>query len=239
MTQANITYLFHSGYSVETATRFLVFDYYQPSENLQFLTSRSFQTTPPAWVFASHSHGDHFDPVIFSWDSPENPITYVLSDDVFPKRIPPGHRCHVLKEGESLSQDGLVITAYGSSDLGLSFLVEADGLRLFHAGDLNWWHWKGETAVEQAYAKDLFHEKMAALRGHQIDIAFFPVDRRLEEFHSLGAETFAKEIKPTWLLPMHFGKDVEASRLFAAKAAELGIKTKVIEHANQRFEITL
>ena len=131
MTQANITYLFHSGYSVETATRFLVFDYYQPSENLQFLTSRSFQTTPPAWVFASHSHGDHFDPVIFSWDSPENPITYVLSDDVFPKRIPPGHRCHVLKEGESLSQDGLVITAYGSSDLGLSFLVEADGLRLF------------------------------------------------------------------------------------------------------------
>ena len=38
---------------------------------------------------------------------------------------------------------------------------------------------------------------------------------------------------------MHFGKDVEASRLFAAKAAELGVKTKVIEHANQRFEITL
>ena len=187
MTQANITYLFHSGYSVETPKRFFVFDYYQPSEDLQFLTSRSFQNKQPAWVFASHSHGDHFDPVIFTWDSSEQPITYVLSDDVFPKRIPAGHRCHVLKEGEKLSQDGLIITAYGSSDLGLSFLIEADGLRIFHAGDLNWWHWKGETAAEQAYAKNLFHEKMAALRGQQIDIAFFPVDRRLEEFYSLGA----------------------------------------------------
>lgn len=239
MKQATVTYLFHSGYSVETAAHFLVFDYYQPQERLRLLDARRLAAKPPAWVFVSHAHGDHFDPVIFSWDRPERPVTYVLSDDVPPAAIPAGLRCHILREGESLRQDGLTVTAYGSSDLGLSYLVEADGLRLFHAGDLNWWHWKGETAAEQHYAKDLFHEKMAALSGQKIDIAFFPVDRRLEEFYCLGAETFARRLQPAWLFPMHFGEDFEASRLFAARAAALGVQTRAIEKTGQTFAVQL
>ena len=122
---------------------------------------------------------------------------------MFPKRIPPGHRCHVLKEGESLSQDGLVITAYGSSDLGLSFLVEEDGLRLFHAGDLNWWHWKGDTEENIKLARNGFKKQMKRLDGLAADVAFFPVDGRLEEFAALGAREFCARTHVKALVTMH------------------------------------
>lgn len=34
-----------------------------------------------------------------------------------------------------------------STDEGVAFLVTAEGRTVFHAGDLNWWHWEGEDPV--------------------------------------------------------------------------------------------
>mgnify|MGYP000370425735 FL=1 len=50
-----ITRIFHSGFLVETARRYFIFDYYKgelPKLN----------PDKPVYVFASHGHQDHYEP---------------------------------------------------------------------------------------------------------------------------------------------------------------------------------
>ena len=48
---------------------------------------------------------------------------------------------------KNLSLKGVKIKAFGSTDIGISFLVSVDGVDIFHAGDLNWWHWWDEDGM--------------------------------------------------------------------------------------------
>lgn len=51
------------------------------------------------------------------------------------------------RRGERLSPAGVTVEALPSTDEGVAFLVTAEGRTVFHAGDLNWWHWEGEDPV--------------------------------------------------------------------------------------------
>lgn len=237
--KAKITYLFHSGYAVETKQHFLIFDYYQPvtSKNPSItngiITADTLRDKSNVCVFVSHSHADHFDPVIWNWRKSNPAITYILSSDI---SVPAGQpTCHSLSAYEKLEVASLSIKTFGSTDQGISFLVEVDGLSIFHAGDLNWWHWKGESKREQEYAESIFKAEMEKLSTQSIDIAFFPVDRRLEEFYSIGAEYFGEKLHPKVLLPMHFGKDFGATKAFAQKTKNLPFSTVEITHKGQEF----
>ena len=238
---AKITHLFHSGYAVETAEHFLIFDYYQPAPGKKngiaegIITSDYLQTKKNIFVFVSHSHADHFDPKIVDWAKSNPAITYIVSSDV---QISAAHlHCHVLSAYEEANVNQLAIKTFGSTDQGLSFFLHVDGLSIFHAGDLNWWHWSGESLAEQATAELAFKTEIDKLRlqVNHIDIAFFPIDRRMEKFYSIGAEYFADQLKPTLLVPMHFGKDFAATKLFAAKAKELSIHTVEVTHPGQEI----
>jgi len=236
---AKITHLFHSGYAVETAEHFLIFDYYQPlpgngiAEGI--ITGDYLKTKKKIFVFVSHNHADHFDPIILDWAKDNRAITYILSSDVLANT---GQlNCHVLSAYEEMSANQVLIKTFGSTDQGISFLLEVDGLTIFHAGDLNWWHWSGESVDEQASAASAFKAEIDKItaRANEIDIAFFPVDRRMEEFYSIGAEYFAEKFKPKLLVPMHFGKDFAATQAFANKAKKLLINTVQISHKGQEF----
>ena len=237
---AKITHLFHSGYAVETSDHFLIFDYYQPLPGkidgiaAGIITKDYLKTKKNVLVFVSHSHADHFDPIILDWaDNPA--ITYILSSDVVVNTDQ--LHCHILSAYEEISVNQVIIKTFGSTDQGISFLLQVDGLTIFHAGDLNWWHWTGESLAEQVSAASAFKTEMVKLGEQQIniDIAFFPVDRRMEEFYSLGAEYFAEKFKPKLLVPMHFGKDFAATKEFAKKAKTIFINTVEITHKGQEI----
>ena len=50
--------------------------------------------------------------------------------------------------------------ASGSTDEGVSFCVDFAGVTLFHAGDLNLWHWRDESSVtEIESAQRAFYER--------------------------------------------------------------------------------
>jgi L-ascorbate metabolism protein UlaG (beta-lactamase superfamily) len=236
--KAKITYLFHSGFSVETANNFLIFDYYHPSlldrkNNDGKIVGQDLKNKQNVYVFASHSHPDHFDSVILSWDKENPSINYIFSDDITLNSPKKNYR--FLAPYQTVSDPSVQIKTFGSTDIGLSFLVETDGLSIFHAGDLNWWHWKGESQKEQEYAAKAFKAEMEKIAGQQIDIAFFPVDRRLEEFYSLGAEYFMGHVRPGLLVPMHFGKDFAATENFAAKVKNISNTVAVITHLGQEI----
>jgi len=236
---AKITHLFHSGYAVETADHFLIFDYYQPLPGKHggiaegIITGDYLKTKKNILVFVSHNHADHFDSTILGWAKANPTITYILSSDVLANTDQ--LHCHILSAYEEINVDQVMIKTFGSTDQGISFLVKVAGLSIFHAGDLNWWHWTGESLDEQASAESAFKAEMVKIGEQQIDIAFFPIDRRMEESYSLGAEYFAEKFKPKLLVPMHFGKDFTITQAFAKKAKNLLINTIEITHKGQEI----
>ena len=238
---AKITHLFHSGYAVETTEHFLIFDYYQPVSNKNdgiangIITGNYLKTKKNVLVFVSHNHADHFDPIILDWAKDNPAITYILSSDVHTHTNQ--LHCKMLSAYEETTVNQVNIKTFGSTDQGISFSLQVDGLSIFHAGDLNWWHWTGESLAEQRTAELAFKAEIEKIRVqiNNIDIAFFPIDRRMEEFYSIGAEYFADKCKPKLIVPMHFGNDFAASQAFASKAKTLLLNTVEIHHKGQQI----
>lgn len=226
MTTLNIKvqYLFHSGFTVITQNNFLVFDFFKGDFKPVDLNT---------YVFVSHSHIDHFNPEIFKWQQETKNIKYILSSDIDPKYQKENVR--YISAYQEMIIDSIKIKTYGSTDLGVSFLVEADNVRIFHAGDLNWWYWWGETPKEIAAAKKSFHEEIARIKGENIDIAFFPVDPRLEHNYYVGGEVFLREIRPRIFIPMHFGKNYQITREFTEKMIPCYNNVVTIEKKGQEF----
>lgn len=186
------------------------------------------------YVFSSHSHEDHFNPKILDWQKYNSNIQYILSSDIKTDKNKSNY--NFIREGEEISLHDIYVKAYGSTDIGISFLVKVDGLTIFHAGDLNWWHWKEDSLGEQSIAESLFKAHIQKLKEEKpIDIAFFPVDPRLEEFYYIGGEYFAKNIQPSLLIPMHFGDDVDITKQFAKRMNKINIKTVEINYPGQEI----
>ncbi len=220
--RAKIQYLYHSGFAVKTNEHFLVFDYYNDKpcpgkEGLDggAITAKEISAHKQPVVFVSHGHADHYNPVVLEWQKANQDIRYIISTDVPAK----ADRIHSLAPYERLVLPDMLVKTFGSTDQGVSFLVSVDGLSIFHAGDLNWWHWKDESTEEEVnLSEQEFLREMEPIIGSKIDIAFFPVDPRLGSEYYLGAERFISLIKPLMLVPMHFGDKYEVAAEFALRA---------------------
>ncbi|MCL2059838.1 MAG: MBL fold metallo-hydrolase [Oscillospiraceae bacterium] len=140
------------------------------------------------------------------------------------------HTLDFIGEGGRLRIGTLDIRAYGSTDAGVSFhIVAEDGTSIFHAGDLNYWHWKDESTeseVREAYG--MFAGALEKIKNGvgKIDVAFFPVDPRLGSDYYRGAVMFCETMKPEYLVPMHFSSEFNPPRAFFD---ELAAHTKVLK----------
>lgn len=225
-----VKYLYHSGFCVETAKCVFVFDYYQGSLDFK---------DKPLYVFCSHSHPDHYNPAIFGWQMQVPEIHYILSSDMRGNQAihPACENITFVSPYEEVQIEDVKVKAYTSTDEGVAFLVQFDGLNIFHAGDLNWWHWAEDIPEEIKKAEIGFKAEIAKVKGEPIDIAFFPVDPRLKPHHGLGAELFISEINPRYLMPMHFWEDSELVRQFGTKMQASA--TQVIELTQRGQEVIL
>lgn len=204
--QTQITYLDNSGFAVKTKRHFLIFDCWarHPANGKQGLAGGIIVPEELAGkyvtVFVSHAHGDHFNPMIFRWADKIQDIRYVLSDDI-PSRagalMAAPHRSYDLGD--------MTVETFRSTDEGVAFLTRVDGLSIYHAGDLNWWHWKGEDPWwNEDMARD-YKKEIGLLADKQIDIAFIPVDPRLGDSMLLGIEYFMEHVGAKMVVPMHYG----------------------------------
>ena len=76
-----VTYIHHSSFLVETDENYFLFDYFEGE-------LPEFKEDKPLLVFASHRHGDHFSPVIFELAGKHKKTGFVLSDDIWKRRVP-------------------------------------------------------------------------------------------------------------------------------------------------------
>lgn len=221
-----IEYIFHSGFTVETDNYFLVFDYYKGKINL-----REDKRTV---VFSSHNHGDHFNAEILTWEEKNPDIIYILSSDI---DVEPKPNIRIMEPYESLKVYDVSVHSFGSTDRGLSFLVNVDGKSLFFAGDLNWWLWPNDTEEEKEMMEMDFKKEIEQIKGNNVDIAFFPVDPRLRENYSLGGKYFIEQIKPKYFIPIHFWNKFSTTKDFARDINDPNTTILEIHRENQVIEI--
>ena len=213
-----ITYYHHSGFSVSSGNVLLVFDYWTGKKR-KLPEERQIKPEYLArfneiYVFVSHDHEDHFDPVIYTWEQ-YAPVTYIIADDM--PASAKGRRMGV--GGQMELSDRVKVKAYGSTDAGVSFLVEVDGMKIFHAGDLNFWHWREVSTVREIeLADEDFRQEVEKIIGEEIDWCFFPVDPRMGMHFDAGANYFMMAVKPRVLTPMHFWERSEVISEYARRS---------------------
>lgn len=213
----NVTYLAHSGFLLEWEHFYTLFDWWQGE--LPVLKQNK-----PLLVFASHSHQDHFDPKIFRLDG----AYFFLSHDI---RLHTRHweRYGLTEEIFSrvtrLRPDSLVTTEAGgtpltirtvkSTDEGVAFLLSSENRLIYHAGDLNLWHWEEEgdayCAAMAASYRQAMEKLSAAVRDEAadtgcppfLDAAMVPMDPRLEDAYGLGITELLRHVNVRYVFPMH------------------------------------
>lgn len=232
-----VTYYHHSGFSVASGDVLLIFDYWTGKEkklperfqiNMDLLTRYR-----EVYVFISHGHVDHFDPVVYEW-ALYAPMQYVIAEGMPDK----AHGMRIAPGGKAKLSDRVTVNAFGSTDDGVSFLVELDGVKFFHAGDLNFWHWREvSTAKEIEEADKDFRAEVAPLIGEDIDVCFFPVDPRMGMHFDAGANYFMMTVKPRLLLPMHFWGRSDVIVEFARRSRSR--ETEIVPMVNQGQQIEL
>lgn len=217
--QLKVIYHYHSGFSVQVGGTLLVFDYWE-GENRTLssvgrITPAFLAAFERVYVFISHAHPDHLDPVVFLWENEGIPVTYIVSGD-----MPVGTRGKRLSHGQEKALDAHVtVKAFQSTDLGVAFLVRAYGLGIFHAGDLNLWHWRQESTLREIEAAEkAFYDAIEPIKQERIDVAMFPVDPRQGLMYDAGANHFILTIKPRVFIPMHWQDRPEVAIDFARRA---------------------
>lgn len=222
-----ITYIYHSGFSVETDDCVLVFDFWKdPAGVMQAILDGD----KPLYVFSSHFHEDHFNRGIFLWRGmrfsgsagagPE--VKYILSKDILRHRRAARDEADVwLAKGGCWEDGNIRVTASGSNDSGVSWIVETCGRRIFHAGDLNNWYARfltddfggglvrsAETGltVDPVREENLYLGELKDIMklADSFDIAMFPVDGRIGNGYTKGARQFISRFRVGLFIPMHF-----------------------------------
>lgn len=216
-----VKYLGHSGFLLETESARLLFDYYTGP-----LPEKS---DKPLYVFASHSHHDHFNPAIFSLEA----AAYILSDDIELRR---NDVIFMAAETER-DVDALHIRTLRSTDEGVAFLVKVDGHTLYHAGDLHLWLWGEEDTPEEAETMTrAFRAEMEKLRGESIDVAFLPLDgRQSKEQYWQGLDYAARTLEIEHIFPMHLWGRYEI--IAPLKEKDYGGKIMEIRAEGQEFSL--
>ena len=229
-----ITYIHHSAFLAETASAALLFDYFR-GDVPEIPAGRTL------YVFASHRHADHFSNIIFDLAEKYSDIHYILSYDIWQKRVPDElkERTTFLKPGERYEDALIQVEAFRSTDEGIAFWCGVDGLEIYHAGDLNHWYWKEE---EEQWTRDMtaaYRNEIHKMKGRIADAAFLPLDPRLHDAFFLGIDDFMKEADAKAIFPMHFWEQYDVTERLKKLPCATAYKDKLIEieYEGQEFYI--
>lgn len=212
-----VTCIGHSGMAVEVGDVTLIFDYYiDPARVLDSILNRARRL----YVFVSHSHRDHLCMDIFAWRDRCPQVQYVLANECRRKLKRAidltAYPIAWLHHDEDWHDRNIAVHAFDSTDVGVSFLVNVAGRRIFHAGDYTCWHFSEEqdtAAVRKA--KGDFHAILDKIVAYspQIDLVMMPVVPNIGGDWAYGARELLRAIEVDTFIPMHmWGRDREATQ---------------------------
>lgn len=204
-----VTYIYHSGFAVELEQCVLLFDYYMGG-------LPQWEPEKPIYVFVSHKHKDHFSLKVFDLVSRYKSVYFFLGSDVKlseryleKNHIEPNVREKIINVGKNkrIFFEDLEIQTLRSTDAGVAFIVCAQGKCIYHAGDLNWWHWEGEPYPFNEHMEKNYKKEIDSIKGRHFDIAFVPLDPRLGAAYGLGMDYFLENTEADVVFPMHMWEE--------------------------------
>ncbi len=230
--EATVWYLNHSGWAVKTQNNLLVFDYWQPNAapdkpcvNNGYICAEEMKDQKVT-VFVSHNHSDHYDKSIFDWKNNVEDITYVMG---FNDEIETEYT--YIKPQETQKVGNIKVTPIKSTDAGEGFLVEVDGVTIYHPGD----HANDNRNNPVAHNSEI---DFLAQTYSNIDIAFFPISGcsfRDKVALKQGVKYTVEKLNPNIALPMHAStrEDIVFPE-FAKEANEYTEVTEFISSINYK-----
>ena len=226
-----VTYIDHSGFRLETETAYFLFDYYRGE-------IPAMKPEKPLYVFASHFHQDHFAPAVLAlrkdMPCPAVPPVFLFGYDILAHRLvkEPGKNVHFLKAFETWEDERIFVKTLRSNDSGVAFCVTVKAepregeLHLYHAGDLNNWHWdedRESLILEKAYRAEL-----RRIKGRRFDVAFLPLDPRLAEHAFDGIRDFFAYADAGTVFPMHMWDDYAVIDRFLTDPASAACRDRIM-----------
>ena len=235
--EAYVWHLGHSGWAVKTRNNLLVFDCWESGRSPdEPCIANGYLTTGEmagqnVTVFVSHEHGDHYSPHILEWKDSVPGIRFIFGFE------PEGVQDYIFAAARStLTEGDLRISTIESNDSGVGFLVEIDGVRIFHAGD----HANRQRDFSGPYCAEIDY---IANGFDRIDIAFLPVSGcgfgdqvavKKGVFYAL------EKLDPAVFVPMHGGNSTIVYKEYADETAERDLKIAVmpVKSSGDRFHYT-
>ncbi len=223
-----ITYIGHSGFLVELEQVAILFDYYQGK--LPVIPEEK-----KLYVCSSHRHEDHFNPDIFKLSDQYPNVEYVLSHDIWLKRVPEELLCKTvsLKPVCEWKDSQIQVSTLPSTDEGVAFLIQAEGQVLYHAGDLNNWQWEGEAKEWNQKMEADFKAYLEPLRGRKIHAAFIPLDPRQEKNYSQGMDYFLELTDTKRVYPMHCWEDYSIIDKWLSEHPDSSMRDRIVKIGRQ------
>jgi L-ascorbate metabolism protein UlaG (beta-lactamase superfamily) len=218
--EAIVWSLGHCGFAVKTRSRLLIFDYYsrgwprpeKPSLANGFVDPAEIKDQDVT-VFVSHAHGDHFDPVILSWQSTVKNIRYI-----FGWKAGKGERAVDMPAPRATQNLGgmeiFTVNCEHNDVPEVAYLVKVDGLSIYHSGDY-----------------------MGPLDTYQDDMAYLLKKAGMVDLAFIGKFQQAESLKPRVVFPIHAYNREYMYGTFAREAAAKNLPSRVIlpENKGDRF----
>lgn len=219
-----VTYVHHDCFVLRLGGRTLLFDWpdpaHRPPEAAPLV--RAALAGADAWIFFSHSHPDHCCADVRDLARDAARVRYVLSFDV-PDMVPELdlEGAFIVEPEAALDADGVRVAGLEANDLGVAFLVESEGVRIYFSGDLALWDWPGLDPAARRFTGDYFAgslERAAAFAPH---LALVNADPRLASWS--GACAALEALRPKLFVPMHAFGDTGRVAEFAAGCPAPGV----------------
>jgi len=219
--EAYVWYLLHCGYAIKTRTKLLIFDYVRSTRDfpdtisVQSLATGRINPSEirdlDVYVFVSHSHEDHYDPVILDWQEEVDSLNYIFgwqaTDDT-------SHH-HLVGPRSSLRIGNMDVYTINcrSGVPEVSYLIKTDGLTIFFQGD-----YRSDSAADMDYLLN---------KCDTVDMAFLGAHTRRWGDSSARIVRIMERLRPRVVFPMHYGGKEETYQLFAQENANLSSQSVV------------
>ena len=190
-------------------------------------------------VFASHSHPDHFNREILKLADVYPDVEYIFPKDIRIAKKEQRESEHFMRKGDEITVGDTKVKSLRSTDEGVAFLVRCEDRIIYHAGDLNWWHWEEEDDAYNRMMRGDYQKEIETLAGEKIDLAFVVLDPRQEEQFYWGFDWYMRHTDTKIVFPMHMWKQYEVQdRLIGMEVSEpYREKIMRIREMGQVFEL--
>ena len=156
----------------------------------------------------------------------------VLASDIRDKkRLSEISHCFVEADKSYPLDHGIQLETLLSNDSGVAFILKTKEGSIYHAGDLNDWYWEGEPEEDNRRLREIYHREIGRIKGRHFDLAFVPLDPRLEAHYADGILYFLENVDCDAIFPMHYWGEPDVIQRFITEYPKYRSRIKNTETA--------